>query len=264
MSIPNTILITGAASGLGHGFLAYYCQQPDTQVFAVDINEIKTPPASNLLDHTSNDQPSNIKTFQTDITSEASVAALAQALQQQPLNLIIHCAGARGLVSHLEQRHPNNVAACETLPAMDLATLQRTFTLNAAGTFLVLRALLPNLALVAGSGRRPQVIVMASRMGSLALNARDRHPAAGGAYAYRASKAAQHAVVRSLAVDVPEVRFVLCHPGRVATGLVRCREEGAVDVSEAVADVVKLIEGRSQGDCVSGGFSDRFGNSIEW
>ena len=85
---------------------------------------------------------------------------------------------------------------------------------------------------------------------------------AGSAYAYRASKAAMNAIVRSFAIDVPEVAFILCHPGRVETNLVRCKEEGAITVEESVDAIVPLIEKWGKGD--SGNFYDRFGRTIQW
>lgn len=98
-------------------------------------------------------------------------------------------------------------------------------------------------------------------MGSLAHNAAPA-PSAGGAYAYRASKAALNMLVRSLAVDEPGVVWVLCHPGRVETGLVKGREEGAIEAGESVGGLVGLIEGWGAGE--SGRFFDRFGEVIEW
>lgn len=69
-------------------------------------------------------------------------------------------------------------------------------------------------------------------------------------------------IVRSLAVDVPGVVFVLCHPGRVETGLVKGREEGAIEAGESVEGLMGLIEGWGRAE--SGGFFDRFGERIEW
>jgi glycerol-3-phosphate O-acyltransferase len=69
-------------------------------------------------------------------------------------------------------------------------------------------------------------------------------------------------VVRSFAVDVPGVVWVLCHPGRVETGLVKGREEGAISAEESVEGMVKLIERWGERD--SGGYYDRFGEVIPW
>jgi NAD(P)-dependent dehydrogenase (short-subunit alcohol dehydrogenase family) len=239
-----TILITGAASGLGAAFVNAYQSHPSTKLLALDINPIRTP------------HP-DVHPYTLDLTNEQSVLAFAAQISTQPIDLLIHSAGIRGLVPALEEQHPNDVAACETLAAMDLETIIRTFQINTVATFSLLRALLPNLQLAP----QPKVIVMSSRMGSLANNALP-NAAAGSAYAYRASKAAVNMIVRSFAMDVPGVVWVLCHPGRVETGLVRAREEGAIPAEESVRGLVKLIE--RWGETDSGRYYDRFGEAIPW
>ncbi|TKA82955.1 hypothetical protein B0A55_01548 [Friedmanniomyces simplex] len=240
----QTVLISGAANGLGAAFLEAYRKRPDTHIIAIDKSPIPG-------------EYDNVQTFPVDITNETSINDLAKRITDQPLDLIIHSAGIRGLVPHLEASLHGDLDACESLAAMDLATLTQAFHLNAAGTFLLFRALLPNLRLAPD----PKVIVMSSRMGSLANNATGNR-AAGAAYAYRASKAALNAIVRSFVVDVPGVTWVLCHPGRVETKLVKWREEGAIGAEESVEGLVPLIAGWGRED--SGGFYDRFGEVIPW
>ncbi|KAK5109681.1 hypothetical protein LTR62_006803 [Meristemomyces frigidus] len=240
----RTILISGAANGLGAAFLQAYCTQSKTNVVAIDRARITT-------------HHDNVQTYQVDLTQEASIREFAEQIKNTPIDLVIHSAGIRGLVPHLEQEHHGNVEACETLEAMDLATMNTTFQINAAGTFLLFRAILPNLHLA----KDPKVIIMSSRMGSVGNNAAGNR-AAGSAYAYRASKAALNAIVRSFVVDVPEMTFVMCHPGRVETKLVKWREEGAISAEESVDGLLPLIEGWGKED--SGKFYDRFGETIEW
>ncbi|KAK0268725.1 hypothetical protein LTR35_015297 [Friedmanniomyces endolithicus] len=239
----RSVLICGAANGLGTAFLEAYRKQPNTHIIAIDRAPIPN----------SNDE--NVQKFTVDLTDEPSIADLAHTLASQPIDLLIHSAGIRGLVPALETTHHGDVAACETLEAMDLATLTNTFAVNAAGTFLLFRALLPNLRLA----KEPKVVVMSSRMGSLSNNFAGNR-AAGSAYAYRASKAALNALVRSFVVDVPEVVWVLCHPGRVETGLVKWREEGAIGAEESVGGLVGRIEGWGVED--SGGFYDRHNHAV--
>ncbi|KAI7643959.1 hypothetical protein KC318_g20876 [Hortaea werneckii] len=107
----------------------------------------------------------------------------------------------------------------------------------------------------------PKVIVMSSRMGSLGNNFPGNR-SAGSAYAYRASKAALNAIIRSFVVDVPEVTFVVCHPGRVETKLVKWKEEGAITAQESVEGLLPLIDRWGKED--SGKFYDRFGETIQW
>lgn len=257
-----TILITGAASGLGAAFVQAYLNQPgnnNNKIIAIDKDPI---PNLHLL-------PSKqVRFYKVDVSDESSIKSLQTALREgeeeeeeehEPIDLILHCAGIRGLVPEEEAAQtPGDkiISACESLEIMNLSTLTQTFSINAAGTFLLLRALLPHVQRAKG-----KVIVMSSRMGSIGNNQMP-YSAAGASYAYRASKAAQNMLVRSLAVDVPDVTFVLCHPGRVETRLVKWKEEGAISAEESVRGLVPLIEKWGKED--SGKFYDRFGEPIQW
>jgi NAD(P)-dependent dehydrogenase (short-subunit alcohol dehydrogenase family) len=239
-----TILITGAANGLGAAFVKEYQSHPNTKILALDRFPIQ-------------DLRSNVDLYTLDLTNEKAILDFTSQISNEAIDLVIHSAGIRGLVPALEDQHPNDVAACETLTGMDLETIMRTFQINTVAPFALLRALLPNLRLA----KQPKVIVMSSRMGSLSNNALP-NAAAGSAYAYRASKAALNMIVRSFAVDVPEVVFVLCHPGRVETRLVRGKEEGAIEAGQSVKGIVPLIDRWGGSD--SGKYYDRFGETIEW
>ncbi|KAK5257133.1 hypothetical protein BJ546DRAFT_162134 [Cryomyces antarcticus] len=236
-----TILITGAASGLGLGFLSAYSSDPSNNIIAIDKTAIPSPASEKAI------------CFEVDVTSKAAIQSLVKKLQGRSLDLVVHSAGIRGLVPAVEASHPNDVASAESLEVMDEATMLRTFQINTLGTFTLIRALLPILR---ASATQARVIIMSSRMGSVSYNK------TGAGYAYRASKAALNAIVKSFSIDVPSVAFVLCHPGRVATGLVKCREEGAIDVQEAVEGLLPLIERWGKED--SGRFYDRFGAPIAW
>lgn len=240
--MPRRILISGAASGLGFQFLRCYSEDPSNHIIAIDRNPLPEAAA----------RRSNIEHLSVDITSSFSLRMLSSHLDSSAVDLVIHSAGVRGLVPQKEDECPNDVAACETLEVMNEDTLSRTFQINAVGTFTLIRCLLPNLK----RSKDPKVIVMSSRMGSIG------HNIAGGAYAYRASKAALNAIVRSLSFDVPEVTFILCHPGRVETGIVKCKEEGAMTTEESVSGMLPWIERWSKSD--SGKFFDRFGEVIQW
>lgn len=119
----------------------------------------------------------------------------------------------------------------------------------------------------------PRVIVMSSRAGSVSANA------TGGAYAYRASKAALHAVIKSLSVDVPEVCFASVDPGTetgvsgpFAAGGARARSGGrargagedVIGCDEAAGELLPLFEKLGDGKLASGCFVDRFGDPIKW
>lgn len=259
MSDRYTVLITGAASGIGRSFALHYLQQPSTNVIAVDRNSIDIPESS---------EGQKLQKLHVDMASAESVRSMVSQMQSTKIDLVIHSAGIRGLVPEIETKFPDDVAAAETFQSMNEETMMRTFQINTVGTFVLLQELSRLFIGNNGTARarqdgasqssaRTKVVIMTSRMGSISYNA-----TAGGAYAYRASKAALNAVVKSMSIDLPHMTFALVHPGRVETGLTKCREEGAIEVDESVADMLKLIETMNPKD--SGRFVDRFGKDIGW
>ncbi|KAG9644915.1 NAD(P)-binding protein, partial [Aureobasidium melanogenum] len=177
-----TILISGAASGLGRAFLEAYSHEETNTLIAIDREQIHLSANQNLA--------ATITSHIVDVTDERSINDLATALKGTPIDIFVHSVGIRGLVPAVENAQPDSVAAAETLDVMDLSTLMHTFQVNAAGTFLLIRALLPNLR----RAKAAKVVVMSSRMGSLGYNT------TGSAYAYRASKAALNAMVKSFSI----------------------------------------------------------------
>jgi NAD(P)-dependent dehydrogenase (short-subunit alcohol dehydrogenase family) len=249
--MSQTILITGASSGLGLAFLHHYAAQPTTKdIIALDIN----PLPSGL-----EDSLPNIAFYKSDISQESSISNIAPDFATTPIDLIIHCAGIRGLngsemarQKDLYKLDDRDVAKAETLQIMDAKLMMQTFQINTIGTFNIIKSFLPSLHLAPN----PKVVILSSRMGSVAANT------AGGGYAYRASKAALNAVVKSFSIDVPEVSFLLLHPGRVETGLVEWKEEGAISCEESLRDCLRVMEGMRKGDGLR--LVDRFGVDIPW
>ena len=239
-----TILVSGAASGLGRAFVDAYSKDESNTVIAIDREHIAL---SAYHDHAA-----DIQSHIVDVTDEDSINRLAVSLSGIPVDLFIHSVGIRGLVPDVENAQPQSVAAAESLHVMDLSTLMHTFQVNAAGTFLLIRALLSNLRQASNA----KVVVMSSRMGSLGYNT------TGSAYAYRASKAALNVMVKSFSLDVPELVFVLCHPGRVESRLVKYTQDGAISAQESVSGLLPLIRSWNSSD--SGQFYDRFGQTIVW
>ena len=256
----SVVLICGANSGIGRRFAIAFSQRPEVHtIYALD-HSFPSPQDSSSKSDLVNLAPSKIKTIPVDVTKEQEVHQACDRISHElntsaaALDVVIYSAGVRGLDPAVSITQFSDVSKAETLHTMSVETMERTLRTNSVGTFIFLRALIP---LLRKSNDTPtKVVVMSSRMGSIG------HNNLGGSYAYRASKAAQNALVRSMAADVPEVCWLLVHPGRVETGLVVVKEDGAMSAEESVADMMKLIDntGRER----SGHFVDRFGVAIPW
>ena len=253
--MPN-ILVVGAASGIGKEFVRAYVKKPGYHVIAVD----KKFPQPSISPHSI--METYLKAIDSkvegvlylraiDITNENDIVTLSN-LCSEPLDVLIHSAGVRGLEpkSHITQS--SDVAKAETLNVITAQTMRSTLDINTVGSFLLLQAMVPKLR----RNGPAKVMIMGSRMGSIG------HNTTGGGYAYRASKAALNAIVKSFAIDVPEAIFTIVHPGRVESGLVSVKEDGAISAEESVGDMMKFIDG--MGKEHSGRLFDRFGEVVPW
>ena len=147
----------------------------------------------------------------------------------------------------------------DTLQTVNLEKLQRTFAVNTFGPLLLTQALIPNIL----ASQHPKICVISSRVGSMADNS------SGGAYSYRASKAAVNAVFKSMAVDLKEkeVPVLLLHPGIVKTALDPRHAEGsdvpgAVGPEEAAEGLWEVV--KSKGLESTGMFFHRSGEELPW
>ena len=254
--MPN-IVVTGAASGLGKAFVRHYLRYSENSVVAIDrgFSSSSASAAQDVLavayrKEVGNDGTDTLRLFTIDMRNETGIGA--QLCDVTDVDIVIHSAGVRGLERSVAVGKSEDVAKAETVDVVTAETMMDTFHVNALGTFMLIRALLPKLR----TGARSKVVVMGSRMGSMGSNT------SGGGYAYRASKAALNAVVKSFSIDVPEVVFAVVHPGRVESGLVAVKEDGAISAEESVRDMMGLIGSLGKED--SGGFFDRFGGEVPW
>src|SRR5215469_2188663 len=79
----------------------------------------------------------------------------------------------------------------DSLDAVDLPTLEKTFAVNTYGPLLLTQALLPNIL----HSENPRLGFMSSLVGSITDNS------SGGSYSYRASKTALTSICTNLSVE---------------------------------------------------------------
>jgi NAD(P)-dependent dehydrogenase (short-subunit alcohol dehydrogenase family) len=133
-----------------------------------------------------------------DVTAPPSHAALGRALDGRAIDLLICNAGIfpdKG--QHLADGYPPEMWA-------------QGFATNVTGVFLTIQTLLPHLQ----RAETPKIAIISSQMASDAK-------APGGAYIYRASKAAVLNLGRNLAVDLRAkgIAVGIYHPGYVQTDM---------------------------------------------
>jgi NAD(P)-dependent dehydrogenase (short-subunit alcohol dehydrogenase family) len=169
-----------------------------------------------------------------EVSDDASVERLVVALGGRRVDVLVNNAG---------------ILSRESLDDLDAERIRRQFEVNALGPLRVTRALLANL----GAGSK--VVIITSRMGSIADNG------SGGYYGYRMSKAAVNMAGASLAHDLRErgIAVLLLHPGMVATEMTG---GNGIPVQDSAANLIARID--SLGLEHSGSFHHADGQPLPW
>ena len=224
----QTALVTGGTRGVGHAVAASLLNA-GAQVILTGTRRQAAEAVAEQLNAAAH---AGVRAHGAacDVTSDASVAALADLIQERcgRLDILVNNAG-------LGVYHPT--------PELSTADFSRVVETNLTGVFRVTKAVLP-LLLEAGERADNDVPSGATivNIGSLA----GRHPFKGGA-AYNASKFGLVGLTEAMMLDLREagVRVTTVMPGSVATGFAgRDPEDGAdwklspEDVAEAVLAVV--------------------------
>ncbi|MEQ6248596.1 SDR family NAD(P)-dependent oxidoreductase [Sulfitobacter sp. HNIBRBA3233] len=189
-----TIVITGASRGIGAGLAEHY------RAAGKDVMGASRSPSSDI---------------QLDVTQPSSHSAMAQALGEGPVELLVCNAGV-----YLDK-------GCDLDTGFGADLWAQSFAVNVTGVFLSIQALLPHLR----RAPAPKIAIISSQMASSTL-------APGGSYIYRASKAAVLNLGRNLATDLkPEgIAVGIYHPGWVQTDMGGGTAD--IDVDASVAGLV--------------------------
>lgn len=147
-----------------------------------------------------------------DVTDSASLQTVADRLEEKSIDLLINNAG---------------ILEDDSLENMNYDSIIKQFETNAVGA---LKTSVILLSLLKPGGK---IIMISSRMGSLADNA------SGGHYGYRASKAALNMLGKCLAIDFKsqKITVAIIHPGFVNTAMVSYR--GDIEPEKAAKGIVK-------------------------
>ena len=180
------------------------------------------------------------------------LADMAASGALSPLRLVLCTAGLL---------HEGPLQPEKRLSQVRRAHLEQSFRVNAWGPLLLAQALEPALP----RGMASHFASLSARVGSIGDNR------LGGWYAYRAAKAAQNQLLRTLALEwrrrLPEVCVTLLHPGTTTTPLSapfrsQVPAEKLFSPSRAAGHLLDVLEPRSAEQ--SGEFLAWDGAAIPW
>jgi NAD(P)-dependent dehydrogenase (short-subunit alcohol dehydrogenase family) len=212
--MTKTVVITGAARGLGLSLARAYRAQGD-----VVIGGCRRPETADLL------RSLGAEAVQLDTADAASIASFAQAVGQRPVDILINCAG-------IDARDSGATEAARS--ALDLTGEQfdRVMRVNVTGPLLVVQALAAGLRAAKG-----KLINISSQIGSMEVA-----QTMGRDVAYAASKAALNMVTikQSQVLSPSGVTVIAMHPGWLKTAMGGAA--AALDPDETAPLIVATIE----------------------
>lgn len=219
-----TVLITGSGRGLGLEL---------TRQYATDGWDViacaRRPEAATALADLARANGGRVAVEQMDVTDHASIDAAARRLESRAIDVLLNCAGTMGRGTVGAAGYPTN-----RFGELDYADFEDILRVNVIGPMKVTEAFVTHVARSAGR----KCVALSSVVGSIASNT------SGGLYAYRASKAALNAAMKSLALDLARKHGIIVaviHPGWVRTDMGGTRAD--IDAPESVAGILQVVAG---------------------
>jgi NAD(P)-dependent dehydrogenase (short-subunit alcohol dehydrogenase family) len=224
-----TVLVTGAGRGLGLEMARQYAAEG----WRV-IGTVRDPGRAPELAALAAARDGQVQLERMDVADHASIDALAQRLRApggaaQPIDVLLNSAGTMGSGNFAQQG-----IAFGRFGKSDFPDWEMVFRVNVIGPMKMAEAFVEHVA----ASEQRRLVALSSIIGSIAKNE------IGGLYAYRATKAALNAVMRSLAIDLGRKHKILAapiHPGWVRTDMGGPRAD--LDAATSVAGIRQVIAG---------------------
>jgi NAD(P)-dependent dehydrogenase (short-subunit alcohol dehydrogenase family) len=230
----RTVLVTGANRGLGLEFARQYAED-GWRVFAA----CRAPDSARELKALESRHADRLSVLALDVTDGAAAKAVAGRLQNEAIDLLLNNAGVGSPPG-------------QKIGSFDYAAWLRVLDANVLGPARMVESFVESVA----KSRDKRIITVTSLMGSIADNS------SGGSYAYRSSKAAVNAAMKSFAIDLAP-RGITCavvHPGWVRTDMGGAG--GKLSAAESVGALRSLIDSLKRQD--SGKFFNYDGKPLPW
>lgn len=235
----ETVLITGANSGIGFAFAEQYASM-GWDVIATH-RRAETPETLNVLAQ----KYGNVQVERMDVTRNAEIDSLAQKLKGTPIDVLINNAG----VMVVGKLGAPGVAAAQKFGTLDYEQFDTFMHTNVMGPIKIAEAFVSNIR----ASKDGKIVNISSTAGSITPPI----SAFREGYWYKTSKVGLNMVMKNLAYDLKKdgIVVILFHPGGVRSEKLKdIKFPGLMEPSESVGAMVKIIDNLTLAD--SGKFID--------
>lgn len=226
-----TVLVTGAARGLGLELARQYAAA-SWNVLAC----VRDPARATALAALAAQSAGAIEILPLDLERHDTIDALAARLAGRPIDVLLNSAGIMG-----KGDFGTEGLAFGRFGASDFDDWAQVLRVNTLAPMKMAEAFVTHVA----ASQQKKFVALSSIVGSIARNT------AGSLYAYRASKAALNAVIRSLSVDLRRSHGILVapiHPGWVQTDMGGARADiDAVTSVRGIRAVIAALDAERAG-----------------
>jgi NAD(P)-dependent dehydrogenase (short-subunit alcohol dehydrogenase family) len=197
----STVLITGSGRGLGLEFVRQYAADGWTVIATA-----RDPAAHAELNQLERAAAGRIRLHALDVGDVAAIDALARELAGTPIDVLLNNAGTMG-----REGYVGRGIQAQRFGQSDYDDWLATFRVNALGPMKMAEAFADHVA----ASAQKKIVALSSVMASMGSNN------LGGFYAYRSTKAALNAILKSMALDLARRGIIVAplHPGWAATGM---------------------------------------------
>lgn len=246
----DTVLITGANSGLGLEFTKEYAAKGWDVIATHRRSEIPDTLAEVMAEHP------KVRVERMDVADIEQVEALAAKLRGVPIDVLINNAGVYSDRTVCEDESCRGEGSTQSFGNMDYELFDTIMAVNVRGPLVVSENFIENVR----ASRQKKLVSISSTNGSLTQTL-----GGSGAIAYRASKAALNRAMQLVAVhERPEgVTVVLLHPGAVLTERQADLDfPGMIEMQPSVSGMIEQIEKITLAD--TGRFIQYDGATAPW
>jgi len=233
-ALAETVMITGANSGIGLEFARQYAAKGWTVIATQRRSEVPQTLADLMKKHP------NVRVESLDVTDPGQAAALARKLAGTPIDVLINNAGVyndRGNCKADDESCPGDWNT-QSFGKLRYALLDTILAVNVKGPLIVSESFYENVK----ASRLKKIVAISSSNGTLTGEKTPRP----GAMFYRTSKAALNRSMQIVAASVKEdgVTVIMLNPGPTLTERQSYLKDNPImlKTSATVANMISTID----------------------